>query len=163
MDILNSVNWTEVLLTLCQLVMVPIVAAVVQHLNAWLEAKRVETEKKTESEAFNKYFTLAQNLSREVVDYLNVTLVNDLKVASEDGKLTSQEAEMIMMKGKNAIMTSLGEAGVGALTSAFGDLDRVLEILITNATEQAKLPSGDRPKTGLTASQAKSIAFESHT
>ena len=148
------IDWTEVILSIISAVLVPMVGFVVAALNKWLEAKAEQVKNQTESDVLDKYVAIAQQLTEQVVDYLNTTMVNDLKIAAEDGHLTEEEAADIMNNAKMQVLSLLGEAGTEALTAVYGDLDEILEIWITNATEKAKAT------TGLTSDQALQIASE---
>lgn len=148
------IDWTEVILSIISAVLVPMVGFVVAALNKWLAAKAEQVKNQTESDVLDKYVAIAQQLTEQVVDYLNTTMVNDLKIAAEDGHLTEEEAADIMNNAKMQVLSLLGEAGAEALTAVYGDLDEILEIWITNATEKAKAT------TGLTSDQALQIASE---
>ena len=71
------------------------------------------------------------------------------------GRLTQEEAENIMLQAKQNILSMIGDAGQEALQNVFGDLDELLNLWITNATEKAKVNG-----TGISATTAKQIAAD---
>ena len=154
---IEAIDWTQVILAVVSAVLVPMVGVAVNALNTWLKAKAEQVKAQTNNDALDKYVYLATTITEQVVDYLNTTMVNDMKIAAEDGHLTQDEAEDIMLKAKQNILSMIGDAGQEVLQNVFGDLDAILDLWITNATEKAK-----NCGTGITAATARQIALERH-
>lgn len=154
---IEAIDWTQIILAVVSAVLVPMIGVVTNALNNWLKAKAEQVKQETDRDTFDKYVELATSITNQVVDYLNTTMVNDMKIAAEDGHLTQEEAENIILQAKQNILSMIGDAGQEALRNVFGDLDEILNLWITNATEVAKV-SGS----GITAEEAKKIAAENH-
>lgn len=152
---IEAIDWTQVILAIVSAVLVPMVGVAVNALNTWLKAKAEQVKEQTNREVLDKYVDLATSITSQVVDYLNTTMVNDMKIAAEDGRLTQEEAENIMLQAKQNILSMIGDAGQEALQNVFGDLDELLNLWITNATEKAKVNG-----TGISATTAKQIASD---
>ena len=153
----EAIDWTQVILAIVSAVLVPMVGVAVNALNTWLKAKAEQVKEQTNRDVLDKYVCLATSITEQVVDYLNTTMVNDMKIAAEDGHLTQEEAENIMLCAKQNIISMIGDAGQEALQNVFGDLDELLNLWITNATEKAK-----NCGTGISSETAKQIAIEQH-
>ena len=134
--------------------LLPIIGYCSKSFNSWMKAKVSQIEEDEQRKTLEKYVDMACGLTQDVVDYLNTTMVNDLKLASEDGHLTEEDAKTILNKAKVSIITKLGVTGQSVLENAFGDLDVLLNIWITNATERAKMT------TGLTSAKAIELKEE---
>lgn len=156
-SILASIDWTEVLLTVVTVVFIPLLGKLIESANTWVKTKINSIKDHDTRETAEKYFEIAQCLTVDIVDYLNTTLVNDMKIASSDGKLTQEEASEIMTKAKSYILSNLGEAGQTALSTVYNDLDSLLEAWITNAVEKSKLSDTG---SGIDSSTAKFLATD---
>lgn len=154
---IESIDWTQVILALVSAVLVPVVSTAVAAFNTWMKAKAEQVKEQTSKDTLDKYVDLAQALTTEIVNYLNTTLVNDMKIASEDGRLTEDEALEIMEKAKAEVLSKISDTGKLALETAFGDLDALLEVWITNATQRAKT---EMCGTGIDSTTARKIAAE---
>ena len=75
-----------------------------------------------------------------VVQSLNQTVVNDLKNASEDGKLTQEEVITISTSALNMLKESLSSETIKAIEGAFGNLDTYLSNLIEKTVLKCKDP-----------------------
>ena len=94
--------------------------------------------------------SVALNVVQDVVSYLNVNVVNALKLAAEDGHLTDEEAKQIKEAAINQIMKILSSNMKDVLGAVFGDLGEWLSIQIDNVTEALK---NDPNGSGLTHDQ----------
>jgi hypothetical protein len=65
---------------------------------------------------------ILDHLVIDVVKELNQTVVEDLKHANADGKLTSDEAEQIKNKAIDLVMKRMGSGMISVLGSAFGSV-----------------------------------------
>lgn len=73
-----------------------------------------------------------------VVSGLNQELVNDMKLANTDGKLTKEEIEDIKEKAIKRVFNILGENGTLILKSAYGDLSQLVDSKIEKVVQDAK-------------------------
>lgn len=94
--------------------------------------------------------SVALNVVQDVVNYLNVNVVNALKLAAEDGHLTEDEAKQIKEAAINQIMKILSSNMKDVLGAVFGDIGEWLSIQVDNVTETLK---NDPNGSGLTHDQ----------
>lgn len=94
--------------------------------------------------------SVALNVVQDVVSYLNVNVVNALKLAAEDGHLTDDEAKQIKEAAINQILKILSSNMKDVLSAVFGDIGEWLSIQVDNVTEALK---NDPNGSGLTHEQ----------
>lgn len=94
--------------------------------------------------------SVALDVVQDVVSYLNVNVVNALKLAAEDGHLTEEEAKQIKEAAINQIMKILSSNMKDVLGAVFGDIGEWLSIQVDNITEALK---NDPNGSGLTHDQ----------
>lgn len=119
---------------------VGVLAYTVKHLWTFFSGKLVNSEA----------ISVALNVVQDVVNYLNVNVVNALKLAAEDGHLTEEEARQIKEAAINQIMKILSSNMKDVLGAIIGDLGEWLSIQIDNVTEALK---NDPNGSGLTHDQ----------
>lgn len=112
----------------------------VKHLWTFFSGKLVNSEA----------ISVALNVVQDVVSYLNVNVVNALKLAAEDGHLTEEEAKQIKEAAINQIMKILSSNMKDVLGAVFGDIGEWLSIQVDNVTEALK---NDPNGSGLTHDQ----------
>ena len=104
------------------------------------------TGKLVNSDAISVALTVVQ----DVVNYMNINVVNAVKIASADGKLTEEEAKQIKDEAIKQILKILSSNMKDVLGAMFGDIAEWLSIQVDVVTEQLKNdPSGS----GLTHDQ----------
>ena len=119
---------------------VGVLAYTVKHLWTFFSGKLVNSEA----------ISVALNVVQDVVSYLNVNVVNALKLAAEDGHLTDEEAKQIKEAAINQIMKILSSNMKDVLGAVFGDIAEWLSIQVDNVTEALK---NDPNGSGLTHDQ----------
>lgn len=112
----------------------------VKHLWTFFSGKLVNSEA----------ISIALNVVQDVVSYLNVNVVNALKLAAADGHLTEEEAKQIKEAAINQIMKILSSNMKDVLGAVFGDIGEWLSIQVDNVTEALK---NDPNGSGLTHDQ----------
>ena len=117
-----------------------VLAYTVKHLWTFFSGKLVNSEA----------ISVALNVVQDVVSYLNVNVVNALKLAAEDGHLTEEEAKQIKEAAINQIMKILSSNMKDVLGAVFGDIGEWLSIQVDNVTEALK---NDPNGSGLTHDQ----------
>ena len=117
-----------------------VLAYTAKHLWTFFSGKLVSSEA----------ISVALNVVQDVVNYLNLNVVNALKLAAEDGHLTEEEAKQIKEAAINQIMKILSSNMKDVLGAVFGDLGEWLSIQIDNVTEALK---NDPNGSGLTHDQ----------
>ena len=110
--------------------------------NLW----RFFTGKLVNSESISVALTVVQ----DVVNYMNINVVNAVKIASADGKLTEEEAKQIKEEAINQILKILSSNMKDVLGAVFGDIGEWLSIQVDNMTEKLK---NDPNGSGLTHDQ----------
>ena len=94
--------------------------------------------------------SVALDVVQDVVNYMNINVVNAVKIASADGKLTEEEAKQIKEEAINQILKILSSNMKDVLGIVFGDVGEWLSIQVDNVTEKVK---NDPNGTGLTHEQ----------
>lgn len=117
-----------------------VLAYAAKHLWTFFSGKLVNSEA----------ISVALNVVQDVVSYLNVNVVNALKLAAEDGHLTEEEAKQIKEAAINQIMKILSSNMKDVLGAVFGDIGEWLSIQVDNVTEALK---NDPNGSGLTHDQ----------
>lgn len=138
MNIVDAIGTIGPLAIACMVV--GVLGYTVKHLWTFFSGKLVSSEA----------ISVALNLVQDVVNYLNVNVVNALKLAAEDGHLTDEEAKQIKEAAINQIMKILSSNMKDVLGAVFGDLGEWLSIQIDNVTETLK---NDPNGSGLTHDQ----------
>lgn len=76
---------------------------------------------------------IVDNVVVDVVKELNQTVVEDLKKAKGDGKLTADEAQQIKNKAIDLILNRLGAGLVSIIQGAFGQVTGIISTKIEAA------------------------------
>jgi len=111
-------------------------------LTKFLDAKSEEAKAKTDNETLKTYIDIINDNAVNVVQSLNNTLVDGLKNASEDGKLTADEAIEIKDKAVDMLIDTLSEDITEMISKVFGDaeeyLGNVIEKTVCNVKNNKK-------------------------
>ena len=94
--------------------------------------------------------SVALDVVQDVVNYMNINVVNAVKIASADGRLTEEEAKQIKDEAINQILKILSSNMKNVLGIVFGDVGEWLSIQVDNVTEKLK---NDPNGSGLTHDQ----------
>ena len=94
--------------------------------------------------------SVALDVVQDVVNYMNINVVNAVKIASADGRLTEEEAKQIKDEAINQILKILSSNMKNVLGVVFGDVGEWLSIQVDNVTEKLK---NDPNGSGLTHDQ----------
>lgn len=108
-----------------------VITALSTKLISWLTAR-------TKSNEFDRYLRLLNETVVDVVMGLNQTIVDRLKAAAQDGKLTKEEIEDISGTAKNTILEILGENAVLVLSEVFDDLESLIASKIERVVMEVK-------------------------
>lgn len=138
MNVVDAIGTIGPLAIACMVVGVLGYAA--KHLWTFFSGKLVNSEA----------ISVALNLVQDVVNYLNVNVVNALKLAAEDGHLTEDEAKQIKEAAINQILKILSSNMKDVLGAVFGNINEWLSIQVDNVTETLK---NDPNGSGLTHDQ----------
>lgn len=152
----QSIGLPEILVTIASLV----VTWMLTQLSNYISNKSEEVKNKTDNESTKRYIEIATSTVTEVVDYLNHSVVNDLKIAASDGKLTQEEVDQIKATARVQVQSILSAEAIQALQQVYGDINALIDTWIVNAVAKAQ---SDPEGSGITSTQAKVIAENSGT
>ena len=150
-EVMQSIGLPEILVTIASLV----VTWMLTQLSNYITSKSEEVKSKTDNESTKRYIEIATSTVTEVVDYLNHSVVNDLKIAAQDGRLTQEEVDQIKTTARVQVMSILSAEAIQALQQVYGDINSLIDTWVVNAVAKAQ---NDPEGSGITSDQAVSIA-----
>ena len=150
-EVMQSIGLPEILVTIASLV----VTWMLTQLSNYITSKSEEVKSKTDNESIKRYIEIATSTVTEVVDYLNHSVVNDLKIAAQDGRLTQEEVDQIKTTARVQVMSILSAEAIQALQQVYGDINSLIDTWVVNAVAKAQ---NDPEGSGITSDQAVSIA-----
>ena len=150
-EVMQSIGLPEILVTIASLV----VTWMLTQLSNYITSKSEEVKSKTDNESTKRYIEIATSTVTEVVDYLNHSVVNDLKIAAQDGRLTPDEVDQIKTTARVQVMSILSAEAIQALQQVYGDINSLIDTWVVNAVAKAQ---NDPEGSGITSDQAVSIA-----
>lgn len=150
-ELMQSIGLPEILVTIASLV----VTWMLTQLSNYITSKSEEVKSKTDSESTKRYIEIATSTVTEVVDYLNHSVVNDLKIAAQDGRLTQEEVDQIKTTARVQVMSILSAEAIQALQQVYGDINSLIDTWVVNAVAKAQ---NDPEGSGITSDQAVAIA-----
>ena len=150
-EVMQSIGLPEILVTIASLV----VTWMLTQLSNYITSKSEEVKSKTDNESTKRYIEIATSTVTEVVDYLNHSVVNDLKIAAQDGRLTQKEVDQIKTTARVQVMSILSAEAIQALQQVYGDINSLIDTWVVNAVAKAQ---NDPEGSGITSDQAVAIA-----
>ena len=150
-EVMQSIRLPETLVTIASLV----VTWMLTQLSNYITSKSEEVKSKTDNESTKRYIEIATSTVTEVVDYLNHSVVNDLKIAAQDGRLTQEEVDQIKTTARVQVMSILSAEAIQALQQVYGDINSLIDTWVVNAVAKAQ---NDPEGSGITSDQAVAIA-----
>lgn len=150
-ELMQSIGLPEILVTIASLV----VTWMLTQLSNYITSKSEEVKSKTDNESTKRYIEIATSTVTEVVDYLNHSVVNDLKIAAQDGRLTQEEVDQIKTTARVQVMSILSDEAIQALQQVYGDINSLIDTWVVNAVAKAQ---NDPEGSGITSDQAVAIA-----
>lgn len=109
---------------------------------SFLNTKKEEAKTKTNNETVKTYIDLVADNATNVVESLNQTLVEQLKAASADGKLTAEDATNIKNTAFTMLVDTLSDDVLEIIGTVFGDtktyLNNVIEKAVTSSKKDKK-------------------------
>lgn len=153
------IDVNTIVITIISTVITALVAWAFSQLTSYLKAKAERERAKKKLDELERYSSIAGQTVVQLVDYLNNTVVNELKMASEDGTLTEEEAESIKQTCKYKLYSTLTEESLDSLKNVYGDIDGIFDMWIVNAVNNAKRTggSGIDANTAIGMAKAQSI------
>ena len=150
-EVMQSIGLPEILVTIASLV----VTWMLTQLSNYITSKSEEVKSKTDNESTKRYIEIATSTVTEVVYYLNHSVVNDLKIAAQDGRLTQEEVDQIKTTARVQVMSILSAEAIQALQQVYGDINSLIDTWVVNAVAKAQ---NDPEGSGITSDQAVAIA-----
>ena len=150
-EVMQSIGLPEILVTIASLV----VTWMLTQLSNYITSKSEEVKSKTDNESTKRYIEIATSTVTEVVDYLNHSVVNDLKIAAQDGRLTQEEVDQIKTTARVQVMSILSAEAIQALQQVYGDINSLIDTWVVNAVAKAQ---NDPEGSGITSDQAVAIS-----
>ena len=150
-EVMQSIGLPEILVTTTP----PVVTWMLTQLSNYITNKSEEVKSKTDNESTKRYIEIATSTVTEVVDYLNHSVVNDLKIAAQDGRLTQEEVDQIKTTARVQVMSILSAEAIQALQQVYGDINSLIDTWVVNAVAKAQ---NDPEGSGITSDQAVAIA-----
>ena len=132
-------TWEELMLKLGA-TLIPIIgtlfAGLVSIFIGWLRNK-INTDK------YGKYLDWTEEIVHNVVFDLQQSIVEDLKEASEDGRLTNEEAESIKSLAVEKIKNQIPSYIFEYLSKGFSDVDDMIGSYIEKTVYEMKRPQNE--------------------
>ena len=113
-------NYAELITTIFQVCVIPLLGVLTTFLVKWLSIKSSELQIKMDNDVANKYMDMLTNTITECVLATNQTYVEALK---QQNKFDLEAQKIAFDKTSEAVMTILTEDAKEYLESAVGDLE----------------------------------------
>lgn len=151
---------TTIVTTICT----ALVAWLIAQLTSYLKAKSEKEKAEKKLKMIDHYTKIANDTIIQLVDYLNNTVVNELKTASEDGQLTEEEAVQIKTVCKSKLYGVLSDEALEAMKNTYGNLNSIFDVWIENAVASAKASgTGIDKTTAMGIAKQNSITHDQRT
>lgn len=125
--------WEKFGLEIVQMLL-PVIAALLMALIgygvAFLKAKTNALNEGVAKQSILASINEAEQVAKNAVMAVKQALVDDLKKAAEDGKLTDQEKQAALNKAKNIFMATISKNSLGILEAAIGPVQNWLDQLL---------------------------------
>lgn len=136
-EVLAGINWTEILVAFGGLLSALILAGLrrlAKELTSWLGQKAM-------NEKIKGALVLATDAVVQSVSDIQHSVVDELKKAAADGKLTAEEIANVKTLAVVKAKQNLGESGLKLVQSALGFTVEELEIWLSGRIEAVVLES----------------------
>lgn len=134
-------NWDSIAIKAVEMllpVLVMLVSAAVGYGVVLLKAKASQITNQTARDAYLAALSEADRVAYDAVAAVNQQLVDDLKAAASDGKLTPEERSQAMESAKDIFLAQISAGGLAILEAAKGPVDRWLRDLIEAKVSESK-------------------------
>lgn len=113
-----------------------LVLSAAKYAKTWVDAKTTEVTAKIKNATVKHAVSTAEDCATTVAYKMSQTVVDDLKAASADGKLTAEEAAQVKANALAEVKTILSEDVINTVHTEFGDADAWLTSKIEAAVKQ---------------------------
>ena len=128
----------EILLSAAVPAITALLLWLVSKLIKFFDTKVNEIKTRVKNETLVKYIDIVAINAKNIVMSLNQTMVEDLKAAASDGKLTKEDALNIKTKALTLLTNTVSEDMKQVLEESFGDLHAYLDTLIEKTVAEVK-------------------------
>lgn len=129
--------WVEVLNALIPLLALAVTIAIAM-LAEWLRRKAGQVQQEVIRESFLAAIFELERVANDAISATNQILVEKLKEAAADGKLTKEEAEAAMRMAVEYLQTHLTPGALQILQAAYGPIEQWLEEYLEAQLAKAK-------------------------
>lgn len=147
------IDINSIVQTLISIIGTALVAWLIAQITSWLKAKTEKERAEKQLNEINEYTKIANQTVSDLVDYMNNTVVNEMKSLSEDGTLSDEDAAQIKTACKCKLYGALSEKSMEAMKNVYGNIDSIFDMWIENAVSMAKTNG-----TGIDSTTALGIA-----
>lgn len=128
-------EYKELISTIIQTVLIPLLIALTGFLVKWINAKANEAKNKINDDKYYLYIDILQELVTKTVITVNQTYVDELK---KENAFTKEAQIEAFNKVYETVLTSLSEDVYTYLEQIIGNLDDYLTVLIESAVKTQK-------------------------
>ena len=128
-------EYKELVSTIIQTVLIPLLIALTGFLVKWINAKANEAKNKINDDKYYLYIDILQELVTKTVITVNQTYVDELK---KENAFTKEAQIEAFNKVYETVLTSLSEDVYTYLEQIIGNLDDYLTVLIESAVKTQK-------------------------
>ena len=129
-------DFQELLKTITQTVLIPLLIALAGYAVKWINAKANEIKTKTKDEKIQKYISMLNNTITAAVIAVNQTYVDALK---EKNAFTEEAQKEAFNRVYETIIATMTEEADRYLSEAIGDLDEYITTKIEEAVKENKM------------------------
>lgn len=130
-------DFQELLKTITQTVLIPLLIALTGFAVKWINAKANEIKTKTKDEKVQKYISMLDNTITAAVIAVNQTYVDALK---EKNAFTKEAQEEAFNRVYETIIATMTEEADNYISEVIGDLDEYIRTKIEEAVKEHKMP-----------------------
>ena len=132
-------DYQEILVSLFQLCIIPLLGVLTGFIVKWVNAKSAEIKTKTDNEILQKYLDMLTATITDCVVATNQTYVDTLK---KNGEFTVEAQKEAFAMTSAAVLKILSQDAIEYLTAAVGDLDEFITNKIEASVNQNKIKAG---------------------
>jgi hypothetical protein len=129
-------NWIWTVVDLLMPIFGVLVSVACFYLTRWLKEKAEYAKDERLKEYLNGVVDRSTEALKNAVIATQQQLVDDLKAAHEDGKLTAEEKKLAFNNAKNLFLNMVGESGLAELKKAVENIDAWIETMIEKTVNE---------------------------
>ena len=130
-----GINLTEIIIAVIGIVFTGVIIPLVKAAFIWIKSK-------TENEAILTAITESQTVADNVVAMLQANIVEGLKAATTDGKLSPEEASGVMEKAINMFCADISDGALKVIQNNTDNVSAYIQNLIEARLAKLKIKQG---------------------